>query len=106
VRTLEEQIKRAHAVRQLEAEGLDLLRAWWEEATGCPTVFQSRSARHFMGLLSLEHIREAMDAAGALIDRHPEVSENPLQAWKYFCGACWTMIRRERDARSLDPGQR
>jgi hypothetical protein len=101
VRTLEEQIRNAKASRQIEAEGLQFLQDLWLDATGCPEVFQARSALRFMRLLSIEQIRDAVEAAGYLIDREPEVAETPGQVWKYFCGACWTMVRRDREAKVL-----
>lgn len=59
-------------------------------------VSQARqiSIKNFMRQLPRQHILEAMEIAVSRVRIHGNKDE---EAWRYFCGICWTKIRNEKE---------
>jgi hypothetical protein len=84
----------AQVHRQAETEVVEAVQGWWEDIGGSAEMFESSSVRRFIGQLSIEQIREAIDAVERKWARYPNGTQGHM--WKYFCGACWQMIRGPR----------
>lgn len=91
---LERSVVAAKAAANAERDAIDLIREWWIDEFGSDSIVQDGSLRRFLRDLTLEQIREAVAASAALFDRRPA---SQWQLWKYFCGSCWTMIRRAEE---------
>lgn len=85
----------AEAQRAAEDNVIRTIRRWYAEALGDDSCVEDSSLRMFLRRLSVDAISEAITAAERMLDRKPY--SPAYYVWKYFCGACWTMIR-EHDA--------
>ena len=94
-RALHEEIQASAALRAVEEEALETFGDWWERDFGTLDGTSLASARRFLRLLGLEEMRDAINATMTFVARSHE--NDTWQIWKYFCGVCWTKIRR-RDA--------
>jgi hypothetical protein len=80
---------RAH--KDTQAEAVELVRSWWDEAVGADEDFEPASVRVFLARMSLAELRECADAAAYLMSKKPWTK--PRAAWKYFCGTAWKIIK-------------
>ncbi len=92
-RDLMAQTHAARATKQAEDNAVALVRSWWRDAFGNVQGVKDVSIRQFVARLSLDRVREAIDATENLADQKPWKGSDDL--WRYFCATCWTMIRQE-----------
>ncbi len=84
----------AEAKREAERAVVNRAREWWVQDTGGEYGFQENSIVAFLNRgLSVETIEALMTKATAAYHGH-HVS-GLTGAWKYFCGACWIVIRQQ-----------
>lgn len=83
----------------VEKQVADLGRHWFNKlAKKNRYVFgdqRAASIRTFLSRLPYARILEAIDAAHG---RVPAAIDDDEKCWRYFCGVCWTMIRRAEAA--------
>lgn len=79
---------------------IDTVTTWWTESGGDPSHVARRTIVVFLTRgLTLARIRDAIDATSGRWGRS-------YRAWTYFCGVCWTMIRRLEGSTGATPPQR
>lgn len=69
----------------------DVFNEGWGNERGKFNAANFSSIERFVGDLSLDVL---IDAARRAISKRPA---HPDQAWKYFCGTCWNIIRSEKE---------
>lgn len=88
-RDLRQQIAAAEAQRETEEEAINFVADLWVTETGSEEGFVSASVAKFLKRnLSLDRIQEAVEST-----RNLSSSKSGYQKWRYFCGACWKMVR-------------
>jgi hypothetical protein len=90
-RAVDQEIRVAQAQRDTEAEAVGVIVEWWMETFGNRAYVQEVSLRSFVRQLDLNQIREAIESTER---RGSYRRMSGVDRWKYFCGACWSMIRR------------
>lgn len=87
-------MKQSHAVAVAQREAEDgavvTIRGWWRKAFGDDRNIEDAALRQFLKRLPLTEIGDAIDATESKDDRS---GLSQYQAWRYFCGVCWTKIR-------------
>lgn len=91
---LKHQVAATVAQREVENEAIAAVLSRWEEIGGSEEGFDTPSARKFLQFLGLPAVMEAMDSAESNWNRKHWRSE--ADSWRYFCGACWKMVRRKQ----------
>lgn len=84
------------AKRQAEIEAVDLVLRWWTDIGGTGESFQNRSVVVFLSKLTLDEIYESIEATGRKWDQVDRMKT--FEAWRYFCGCCWTLIKKPKAA--------
>lgn len=92
--TLKQQKEVAVAQQAATEEAMASCLGWWEQIGGTADNFQRGSILKFIRDLSVGELYEAFQIAGAHWERKPWLFQG--QAWRYFCGVCWQMIRGNR----------
>lgn len=86
---IEREIALADGKRDMEARAASYILDLWVEETGGEEGFQKQSVLTFLDYgLSIEALYEAL--RGAFRNCR---SGSSHQRWRYFCGACWKMIK-------------
>lgn len=81
-----------HAVLGVIDEVYDYWTRVIGEADAWVEIFQEQSIRMFLRRgLQVTQIREAIDSTDIKLNQKRWMK--PVAAWRYFCGACWGMIR-------------
>lgn len=93
---LQKQREEARQMRALEDEAVEDAMGWWNDIGGSDDSGEHgyrRSLKRFLKSLSPIEIHEAFESTGRMWDRKSHLTQ--AQAWRYFCGACWSMIREK-----------
>lgn len=94
-RLAQQQADAVAAKREAEQQSIDLVREWWRGIGGGDGAeFMESSIRTFLRRLTLDEILEAIHATERHWDRHPKTKVG--DAWKYFCGCCWRLIKGDQ----------
>lgn len=74
---------------------IEQVRGWWVDETDRPDAFEAASVKTFLQQgLSLDEIEQGIRAAARKVSEKHWIRDEYL--WRYFCGACWRMLREER----------
>lgn len=94
---LRARLQASKALQETETALVDAVMGWLEDVhEELIQVAHRSSVVKFAHLLDPEELREAVNAAAALRDQLPSTS--PWGLWKYFCGACWRIVKRKQEA--------
>jgi hypothetical protein len=89
---LKQQTDLAKQQREVEADLIAEVRRTWEESTEDVSGFQELSIKRFLARgLTLSDFEDAISSLMALMNRRGWLRQD--EAWRYFCGACWKMIK-------------
>lgn len=78
--------------RKEAAQRAQLARMWSDSIGFSLDDTQKRQFGVFLNRLPVAEVMDAIDVVTCSVDRWDEV--DAMRAWKYFCGVCWTKIKR------------
>lgn len=92
---LSQQNRASTAFLEAQANAIETVQVMWREIGGTDAWFQEASVKRFLRSLGVAEIIDAIEATGAWWTRYEWKTQD--NAWRYFCGACWGMIREKKE---------